>query len=93
MNQISHKINEILEELETAIIDYTLIEDGRLNITESAFRAATFVYSQVLSNKIFDLQEVEEMPLETRIDMMEACGKELRDLVKVYTNIDTMELY
>jgi hypothetical protein len=33
------------------------------------------------------------MDIEDRVKMVEKCGKELRSLVKVYTNIDTENLY
>jgi hypothetical protein len=43
-------------------------------------------------DRVWELQEKEEMDLETRNKMAVSCGEEVKKLVKVYTDID-MEAY
>jgi len=57
------------------------------------FRAAIYIFQSALMDKLFDLQNEENMPLKNREDMAEQCGKDLRSLVKKYTDIDTFKLF
>ena len=57
------------------------------------FRSATKIFMSVLMDKIWELQSDEKIDMKDRMDMVEQCGKDVRKLIKTYTNIDTHELY
>lgn len=61
--------------------------------TNEGLRAATKIFASVLMDKMFDLQANENIEMEDRIKMAEKVGNDIRDLVKIYTDIDTRDLY
>ena len=44
-------------------------------------------------DKMWKLQEDENIDINARADMAEKLGNELRNMVRIYTNIDTHSLY
>jgi len=60
---------------------------------QETFRAAIYIFQSALMDKLFDLQDKENMTMQNREDMATKCGEDLRDLVKKYTNIDTHKLF
>jgi hypothetical protein len=65
------------------IIDYG--DDG--------FRASTVIFMTTLMDRMWVLQEKEDLPIEDRKNMGEKVGHELRKLVKTFTDIDTFNFY
>ena len=61
--------------------------------TIDGFRAATKIFMNVIMDKMWELQQSEDLDMEDKIKMAEKCGQDLRNFVKIYTNIDTFELY
>jgi hypothetical protein len=47
----------------------------------------------VLMDKIWNLQCNENMDMEDRVKMVEKAGNDIRNIIKIYTDIDTHELY
>lgn len=92
-NIIGEKLSPILEELEKAIWSFEVYNLGKLNYTEDGFRASIKIFMSTLMDKIWELQEKEGMDIENRGKMVEKAGEDLRKLVKIYTDIDTHELY
>lgn len=92
-NIIGEKLSPILEELEKAIWSFEVYNLGKLNYTEDGFRASIKIFMSTLMDKIWELQEKEGMDIENRVKMVEKAGEDLRKLVKIYTDIDTHELY
>lgn len=90
---IGQKLTPILEEIEFTIIDF----DSQVNLKPqygpNAIRSASKILLSVLMDKMWELHEAEKMPQEYRIKMAEACGGELRKLLKTYTGIDSFEFY
>lgn len=93
MNSIGEKISESLVRLEAVLIEYEVEIGDQPKLTKDGFRAAIKIFMVAVSDKIWDLQENEDMDILTRIAMAETVGHEIRDLVKIYTNIDTTKLY
>jgi hypothetical protein len=92
-NIIGEKLSPILEELEKAIWSFEVYNLGKLNYTEDGFRASIKIFMSTLMDKIWELQEKEGMDIENRGKMVEKAGEDLRKLIKIYTDIDTHELY
>jgi len=90
---IGENISKALVKLEAVLIEYEDVIGDQPKLTMYGFRAAIKIFMVAISDKIWDLQNNEDMDILTRIAMAETVGKEIRELVKIYTNIDTTELY
>lgn len=61
--------------------------------TEEGFAGATKVFMSAMLDKMWELQERENMPQEAREQMAQELGQKIKELVKVYTDIDTTKLW
>ncbi len=89
-DRIGKKLSHILVEIEE-----TLLESygTKPDFTDEGFRAAVFIFSSALMDKMYELQDKEDIPFESKKDMAMQCGVEIRELVKRFSDIDTHELY
>ena len=89
-NQLGAKISPILTE-----IQHTLLQnyETKPNFTKEGLIAGIFIFQSVVMDKMFELQDSEDIPLNIREDMATKCGYEIRDLIKKYCNIDTHQLF
>lgn len=84
----------MLEHMEDTLWSYELYAPNMPpHYSNESFRAIIKLFMSAMMDRIWDLQEGEEMDIEDRVAMVERCGQELRKLVKVYTGIDSQELY
>ena len=90
---IGKKISPILSEIESALIEYELNINRPPEYTDEGFRASVKIFLSVMLDKMWKLQEDEEIDINTRADMAEKLGTEIRNIIRVYTNIDTHDLY
>jgi hypothetical protein len=90
---IGKKISPILSEIELALIEYELNINRPPEYTDEGFRASVKIFLSVMLDKMWKLQEEEGIDINTRADMAEKLGNELRNIIRVYTNIDTHSLY
>jgi hypothetical protein len=90
---IGKKLSPILSEIESALIEYELNINRPPEYTDEGFRAAVKIFLSVMLDKMWKLQEDEGIDINTRADMAEKLGNELRNIIRVYTNIDTHSLY
>jgi hypothetical protein len=90
---IGKKLSPILSEIESALIEYELNINRPPEYTDEGFRASVKIFLSVMLDKMWKLQEDEGIDIDTRADMAEKLGNELRNIVRVYTNIDTHNLY
>ena len=76
-------------------IQDTLIEnyETKPNFTQDGFIAGTYIFQTVILDKIWELQETENIPMNIREDIAVKCGTEIRALIKKYCNIDTHEFF
>lgn len=89
MNQKeSEQLNQILLELETVL----LMNSDPINLPNEGIRSVTLIFSNVMLDRMWKLQEKEKMEMVDRIKMSENFGKSLRELIKTYTDIDTFNL-
>jgi hypothetical protein len=83
-----------LEQIEETLWSYELyVPNTPPMYSHSSFRAILKLFMSAMMDKIWLLQEGEEMDVEDRMAMVEKCGQELKQLVKIYTNIESEELY
>ncbi len=90
---IGKKISPILSEIENSIWEFEASVGIKTEFTTEGFRAATKIFMSVLMDKIWELQEGENITMEDRMNMVQKAGEDVRHLIKVYTNIDTHEFY
>jgi hypothetical protein len=90
---IGEKISPILAEIEYLILEHEALVGEKPCYIDYALRSASRIFSSVLLDKMFELQKLEKIPLNIAEDMAIQAGKEIRQIVKKYTNIDTHELF
>ncbi len=90
---IGKKISPILEEIEITLFEFEANVGMKPEFTDDGFRAGIKIFSSVLMDKIWELQENENISIEDRINMVQKVGEDIRKLVKIYTDIDTHKLY
>jgi hypothetical protein len=90
---IGQKLSPVLVEIEDTLWEFEYHNASKPNYSIDGFRAATKIFMSVMMDKIWELQSNEKMDMDDRIKMVETVGRELRDFVKKYTDIDTVELY
>ena len=85
-------MSPVLLDIESAIHEFTIGKYGKPHYSAAALRSAAVIFTSVLMDKIWELQDREDMSLDIRKKMAQKCGEDIRKLVKVYTDIDTHEL-
>lgn len=58
-----------------------------------SFRAVVKIFITTIIERIWSLQESEDMSFDTRCEMAKSAAEEVRKFIKVYTDIDTMKFY
>ena len=89
---IKNQFDDFLISLESLIFNLE-VKGLKPEYSETAFRWIVKMFMSAIMDKMFDLQEYEDMTLETRCQMATKVGEEIRQLIKTYTGIDTHELY
>jgi hypothetical protein len=90
---IGKKLSPVLEEIELTLLEYEANIGIQPEFTDEGFRAGIKIFSSVVLDCIWNLQESEELSMDDRIKMAESFGNKIREIVKTYTNIDTRQLY
>ncbi len=90
---IGQQLSPILVEIEETLWEFEHHSGIKPEYTEDGFRAACKIFMSVLMDKIWELQSDEKIDMEDRIKMVEKAGADVRALIKIYTDIDTHELY
>jgi hypothetical protein len=90
---IGEKLSSVLSEIESALIEFEANVARPPEYTDEGFRAAVRIFLSAMLDKMWKLQEDEGIDINTRADMAEKLGNELRNIVRIYTNIDTHNLY
>lgn len=93
MTTIGQKISPILEEIEAVLWEFETYNGSKPEYTEAGFRAATKIFMSVIMDKMWELQQSENITLQDRANMAQKAGEAVRGFVKTYTDIDTHELY
>lgn len=90
---IGQKLSPILVEIEDTLWEFETFNGQKPNYTMDGFRAAIKIFMSVVMDKIWELQEIENIDMEDRINMANNVGEEIRNLIKTYTDIDCHKLY
>jgi len=87
---IGELLSPTLENIEKTLLEYNGLKP---NYPEKTIRSICVIFSSMIMDKMYDLQEYENMDHEDRINMTKKTGEEIRAIVKRYTNIDTFDLF
>ena len=90
---IGKKLSPVLSEIESALMEFEINVAKPPEYTDEGFRASVRIFLSAMLDKMWKLQEDEGIDIDTRADMAEKLGNELRNIVRVYTNIETHDLY
>lgn len=86
-------ITPTLVRVEDVIMDYEAHVSGKPNYPLEGFRAALRIFMSALMDKTFELQQKEGICVDDAMHMAEKAGDDLKTLIKIYTDIDTKQLY
>ena len=89
----TNEISEMLINIEENIIDHEINVNSKPNYNDDVFKAALNILIIVFKDKMVDLQDIDQMSLRDSLKMAESAAENLKKLIKIYTNIDTNELY
>jgi hypothetical protein len=90
---IGERLSPILVEIEETLWESEAHSNTKPDFPIKAFRAGVKIFMSVLMDKMWDLQESDNISMDDRINMSEKGGNDVRELVKTYTDIDCHELY
>ena len=90
---IGKYITPILIEIENTIFSSESDIQAKPNYGHDGFRAAVKIFMSVMLDKMYELQNDENLSFEDRSNMATNLGYDLRKLIKTYTDIDTHTLY
>ena len=90
---IGKQLSPILEEIEDTLLEFEVEIGSKPEYTIEGFRAAIKIFMSVILDKMWQLQENDVLSQEDREIMATKCGEELRKFIKIYTGIDTFDLY
>jgi len=90
---IGKKLSPVLSEIESALMEFEINVAKPPQYTDEGFRASIRIFLSAMLDKMWKLQEDEGIDINTRADMAEKLGSEIRNIVRIYTNIDTHSLY
>lgn len=93
METIGSKLTPILVEIEETLLNFEANIGSKPNFSDDALRAATKIFCSVLMDKIYDLQQNENMDMRDRENMAFWAGCEIRNLIKNCTGIETHDFY
>ncbi len=89
---IGHRLKPLLMIIENALWEYEVKNIDPPGFDDEAFRAIIKLFGASVIERVWNLQESEQMSDDDRLAMGVAAANEIRKLIKVYTNIDTIKL-
>ena len=90
---VGEKVKPLLQLIEAAIWEYESEAPLTPGFDNESLRSIIKIFAAAIIERVWTLQENENMHDDDRVRMAQSAAEEIRKLIKVYTNIDTMELY
>lgn len=90
---IGEEISKVLVDIEDTLWEFEDYSGDKPNYTLDGFRAATKIFMSAIMDKMWELQDGEDIDMNDRENMAEKAGEDIRAFIKTYTNIDTYGLY
>ncbi len=90
---LGERISPILIEIENTLWEFEANTNIKPGYSHEGFRAACKILMSSLLDKMWELQESENMSIEDKFKMAQKAGEDFRQLIKNYTNLDTQDMY
>ena len=87
---IGKELSPILEEIENSLLEFS---EYKPEFTKEGFRAAIFIFTTAMMDKMYERQEEIKTDLKQREDQAEQLGTEIKILIEKYTGLDTFKLF
>lgn len=86
---IGKKLSPILNEIADTILEFNVSKGLPPKYDNSVLESATYIFMSVMADKMWELQEKENMDIEIRQKMGEELGHAIKKLIWIYTGIDS----
>jgi hypothetical protein len=83
---------ELLEELANQQLELAVISNSPPNYSNTDLINACIVFNALIMDKMWELQEDDNMPFDDRYKMAEVCGNELHKFIHTYTGKDIKKI-
>lgn len=90
---LGEKLAPVLVEIESTLWDFEAEFSMKPDYPIEALRASIKIFMSTMMDKMWEVQEYDNMEMEDREKMVLKFASELMGLVKTYTGINTTELY
>lgn len=90
---IGKQLSPILEEIEQTLWEFDLYKGIKPDYNDKALPAAAKIFTSVLLDKMWELQQDESISMQDRMNMATKAGEDIRKIIKIYTGIDSHQFY
>jgi len=91
---IGKKLSNVLIEIEKTLWEFEdMFGNEPPRYSAEGFRGACKIFMSAIMDRLWLLQDKEDMSMDDKCKMAEKAGEDLRRFIKTYTDIDTQELY
>lgn len=90
---IGEKLAPVLKEIEDTLWEFEANRGVAPNYPDKALASSTKIFMSVMLDKMWKLQQKENMDMKVRGEMAQRLGEEIRKLIKTYTDIEIQDLY
>jgi len=91
--EFGKKLTPVLESISDGIWEFESYELGQPNYDDVALEYASKIFISVMMDKIWNLQQEEDMPMEERMKMVIKCGEDIKKIIKTYTDMDSHDFF
>lgn len=89
---IGKKLSPILDELSLTIMQHEELDGGKPEFDRDAILSAVHIFASVAGERMFEKNQKDNIGMDMSIQRSHEFGKELRELILKYTDIDTIKL-
>lgn len=90
---LGEKLAPVLVEIESTLWDFEAEFSMKPDYPIEALRASIKIFMSVMMDKMWEVQEFDNMGMEDREKMVVNLASDLMKMVKTYTGVNTLELY
>ena len=80
---IGQKIDPILQEIEDILWEFEANCGTQPKFSQESLRAVTKIFTSVLLDKMFELQDLENVDMKNRMNMAQKAGEDIKRIIKV----------
>jgi hypothetical protein len=85
---VGERVSDAMVYLNSCIIQHEEESNDPPEYTEEGFAAITNIFLSVVTDRMWSLQEKENMPYSDRAAMVKSLGKQLTQIMKTFTDVN-----